>query len=157
MVLNALEHVPKAQVILFDTQSGADVSPDDVYEDTLRNSALIGIAQLSGTFRKSGRPFKVVVGEISEPACYRQIARLVRAREIAKRLRTFNIGLIGHVFRGMFDLEFDRGRGARMPWPGGHHHSGGASGGHLERDTRGRGGRGRRPAHPAVPHAHGQR
>lgn len=109
MVLCALEHVPKARVILFDTQSGADLSPGDVYEDTLRNSALIGIAQLSGTFRKSRRPFKVVVGEIAEERCYEQIVRLARARQIAKRLRTWNIGLVGHVFRGMFDLEFDRG------------------------------------------------
>ncbi len=80
-----------------------------MYEDTLRNSALIGIAQLSGTFRKSGRPFQVVVGEISEPACYQRIARRVRAWQIARRLRSFSIGLIGQVFRGMFDLEFDRG------------------------------------------------
>jgi L-arabinose isomerase len=109
MVLNALEHVPKASVILFDTQTGLGLSATDVYEDTLRNSALIGIAQLSGTFRKGGRPYDVVVGEIADTACYGRIARLVRARQIAKRLRTFNIGLIGHVFRGMFDLEFDRG------------------------------------------------
>jgi len=109
MVLAALEHVPNAKVILFNTQSGAGVSPQDVYEDTLRNSALIGIAQLSGTFRKSNRPFQVVVGEISEAAAYDRIAGLVQAQQIAKRLRQFNIGLVGHVFRGMFDLEFDRG------------------------------------------------
>jgi len=109
MVLSALEHVPHALVILFNTQTGEGLKPGDVYEDTLRNSALIGVAQLSGTFCKSGRPYHAVVGEISDPDGYRRIARLVRAREIAKKLRTFNIGLIGHVFRGMFDLEFDRG------------------------------------------------
>jgi L-arabinose isomerase len=109
MVLNALEHVPHARVILFNSQTGRDMSPNDVYEDTLRNSALIGMAQLSGTFRKSGRAYDVVVGEISDPEAYLRIARLVRAREIARRLRSFNIGLVGHVFRGMFDLEFDRG------------------------------------------------
>jgi len=109
MVLAALEHVPNAKVILFNTQSGASMSPQDIYEDTLRNSALIGIAQLSGTFRKSGWPYQIVVGEISEAACYERIIGLVQAQEIAKRLRRFNIGLVGHVFRGMFDLEFDRG------------------------------------------------
>lgn len=41
MVLCALEHIPKAEVILFDSQSGSGLSPNDVYEDTLRNSALI--------------------------------------------------------------------------------------------------------------------
>ena len=109
MVLNALEHVPHARIILFSTQSGEDVSSDDEYEDTMRNSALIGIAQLSGTFAKSRRRYDVVVGEISEPACYERIVKLVRSQEIAARLRTRTYGLVGHVFRGMFDLEFDRG------------------------------------------------
>ena len=109
MVLCALEHVPNAHVILFDTQSGESLSADDAYEDTLRNSALIGIAQLSGTFRKSNRPFQVVVGEISEENCYCEIASKIRAFAIAKQLRSTNIGLVGHVFRGMYDLEFDRG------------------------------------------------
>jgi L-arabinose isomerase len=109
IVLAALEHVPHAELLLFDTQTGASISPADVYEDTLRNSALIGIAQLSGTLRKSGRPCHVEVGEISEPACYQRIARRVRARQVAQRLRSFSIGLVGQVFRGMFDLEFDRG------------------------------------------------
>ncbi len=109
MVLCALEHVPNAHVILFDSQSGENLAGDDVYENTLRNSALIGIAQLSGTFRKSNRPFQVVVGEISEESCYRQLAGKIRGYAIAKQLRSYNIGLVGHVFRGMYDLEFDRG------------------------------------------------
>lgn len=51
----------------------------------------------------------MVVGEISDDRCYQRLVQLTRASEIAKLLRTFNIGLVGHVFRGMFDLEFDRG------------------------------------------------
>jgi L-fucose isomerase-like protein len=109
IVLAALEHVPHAELLLFDTQTGQCLAPTDVYEDTLRNSALIGIAQLSGTLRKSGRPYHVEVGEISEPACYQRIAHRMRARQVAQRLRSFSIGLVGQVFRGMFDLEFDRG------------------------------------------------
>ena len=52
MVLAVLEHVPKAELLLFNTQTGAGIAPTDVYEDTLRNSALIGIAQLSGTLMR---------------------------------------------------------------------------------------------------------
>lgn len=108
-ILHALEHVPQARLILFNTQTGNDLSPTDNYPATMRNSALIGIAQLTGTFRKARRAYEVVVGEIADDAAYDQIARLVQAQAIVRRLRTFNIGLIGHVFRGMFDLEFDRG------------------------------------------------
>ena len=109
MVLHALEHVPNARVVLFNTQTGADVNPTDNYEATMRNSALIGVTQLSGSFTKAKREYDVVVGEIGEDRCYDEIARIVHARSAAARLRTYNIGLVGHVFRGMFDLEFDRG------------------------------------------------
>ena len=69
MVLHALEHVPDARVVLFNTQTGADVNPADNYEATMRNSALIGVTQLSGSFTKAKREYDVVVGEISEDRC----------------------------------------------------------------------------------------
>ncbi|MCK5801629.1 MAG: hypothetical protein KAI66_02295, partial [Lentisphaeria bacterium] len=109
MVLHALEHVPHARVVLFNTQTGADVQPTDDYEATMRNSALIGITQLSGSFTKAKRGYDVVVGEITEDRCYEEINRIVRTRAAVARLRTCNLGFIGHVFRGMYDLEFDRG------------------------------------------------
>ena len=51
ITLHAIEHVSNAQIILFDTQTGSDISPNDNYEATMRNSAFIGISQLTGTFR----------------------------------------------------------------------------------------------------------
>lgn len=109
MVLHALAHVPNAKVILFNTQTGADVNPDDNYEATMRNSALIGITQLSGTFRKAKRDYHVIVGEISDEACYAEIASYVRAMRIKRSLQGLSVGMIGHVFRGMYDLECDKG------------------------------------------------
>ncbi len=109
IVLHALEHVPHAKIIVFSTQTGENVGPEDNYEATMRNSALIGATQLSGTFSKSGRSYRVVVGEISDTACYEEIGGLVRAFNTVRKLRALKIGMIGHVFRGMFDLEFDRG------------------------------------------------
>jgi L-arabinose isomerase len=109
IVLHALNHTPHAHVILLNTQTGSDVNPSDGYEATLRNSALIGVTQLSGSFCKAKRNYDVVVGEISDERCYEEIACIVRARAAVKQLQSYNIGLVGHVFRGMFDLEFDRG------------------------------------------------
>lgn len=109
MVMHVLEHVPDAQVILFNTQTGENVNPGDDYQATLRNSALIGITQLSGSLNKAKRSYEVVVGESSQEVCYQQINRIVRAHSLRTRLRRHNIGLVGHVFRGMFDLEFDKG------------------------------------------------
>lgn len=108
-VLQALEHVPHARVVLFNTQTGGDLSPTDTYEDTMRNSALIGISQLSASLTKARKPYDVVVGEIADAETYRRVRVLVRAHELVAGLRGLTVGLVGHVFRGMFDLEYDKG------------------------------------------------
>ena len=97
-------------VILFNTQTGADVNPNDDYVATMRNSALIATTQLSGSFRKMRLPYRVVVGEISAPAAYAEIAAEVAADAAARQLACSTYGLVGHVFRGMYDLEFDRAK-----------------------------------------------
>lgn len=97
-------------VILFSSQTGVDVSPTDNYLATMRNSALIAMTQLSGSFRKMRLDYDTVVGEIAEPAAYQAIAAKVAAVRAVRRLRASTYGLVGHVFRGMYDLEFDRAR-----------------------------------------------
>jgi L-arabinose isomerase len=51
-----------------------------------------------------------VVGEITEPEPYKEIAQQVAALSAVRRLRNSTFGLVGHVFRGMYDLEFDRSK-----------------------------------------------
>ena len=97
-------------VILFNTQTGNDVNPLDNYIATMRNSALIAITQLSGSFRKMKLDYKVVVGEVSEVSAYREIAAEISALGACKRLSKSTYGIVGHVFRGMYDLEFDRAK-----------------------------------------------
>lgn len=106
--LQAIDHVPAVPVIMFTTQVEEDISADDDYETLMRNSALIGTAQLSATFVKMGREYDVVVGSIGEDRPYAEILKLARARQIAAHLRRLDIGVIGHVFRGMYDLENDK-------------------------------------------------
>lgn len=97
-------------VILFNTQTGPDVNPKDNYIATMRNSALIAITQLSGSFHKMKLDYEVVVGEIADREAYAEIAREVAARTAVKRLSCSTFGIVGHVFRGMYDLEFDRAK-----------------------------------------------
>jgi len=110
ITLRALDHAPSAQVILFNTQTGSSVSPTDDYQATMRNSALIGIAQITGSFRKMRRKYEVVVGETDRDSAYQRVHTLVSARRIASSLRGQTLGIVGQVFRGMFDLECDRAR-----------------------------------------------
>ena len=100
----------RPKVILFNTQTGCDVNPKDNYIATMRNSALIAITQLSGSFHKMKLDYKTVVGEISDMASYAKIAQEVKALHAAKRLALSTYGIVGHVFRGMYDLEFDRAK-----------------------------------------------
>src|SRR6266542_250606 len=93
---------------MFTTQVEEDVSPQDDYEAMMRNSALIGTAQLSATFVKMGRPYEIVVGSLAEERPFCEIAKIARVRQVAARLRQLNIGLVGQVFRGMYDLETDK-------------------------------------------------
>lgn len=106
--LQAIDHVPAVPVIMFTTQVEEDITPQDDYETVMRNSALIGTAQLSGTFIKMGRTCDIVVGSIREERPYQEILQLARVRNVAARLRQVDVGVIGHVFRGMYDLENDK-------------------------------------------------
>ncbi|MCW5977929.1 MAG: hypothetical protein KIT09_07615 [Bryobacteraceae bacterium] len=115
--MQAIDHVPHVPVVMFTTQAAEDITPQDDYETIMRNSALIGTAQLSGTFVKMGRKFDIVAGSIGDERPYREIRRLADVKRSAARLRQLNIGVIGHVFRGMYDLENDKTkiRGALGP------------------------------------------
>ncbi len=111
ITMHALDQMDsQPYLVLFNSQTGADVDCRDNYMATMRNSSLIGISQLTGSFRKMKRDYQVVVGEIAEPEPYRRIAEHLGALAAVRRLSRSTVGLIGHVFRGMFDLEFDRAR-----------------------------------------------
>lgn len=98
------------RIILFNSQTGSDLSPKDDYMATMRNSALIGISQLTGSFNKMKLNYEVVCGEISDPKAYGEIKGILNAFRSVTNLKNSTYGLIGHVFRGMFDLEFDRAK-----------------------------------------------
>lgn len=104
-VINYLKDVP---VIFFSTQMKDNVDPNSNYEHSLRNSGIIGLAQLSGTFRKMDKRYRVVVGTINDDRAYAKIKSFVQAKQAIEGIREANIGVIGHVFRGMYDLELSK-------------------------------------------------
>ncbi|WP_139995235.1 hypothetical protein [Paenibacillus paridis] len=110
MAIQALEHVRHVPVVLFNTQHHNKINLDTNYENILRNSALIANLQLAATFRKMGwyPDLKVVVGSINDHAAFEEMTKYIRAYKAYLSLKTTNIGVIGHVFRGMYDFEFDK-------------------------------------------------
>ena len=80
------------------------------YDQSLRNSGPMGLVQLAAGFRKMGKysKFEVVAGGIDDPEVYVEIDRFIRVRTTLENLKFWNIGLVGHVFRGMYDFQYDK-------------------------------------------------
>jgi L-arabinose isomerase len=111
LVHQALLHLPESvPVVLFASQEKDGIDFSAGYDESLANSGPMGIVQLACSFRKMGkyRGFYPVVGAIGDPAAYAEIARFVRVREIVESLKFWNIGLVGHIFRGMYDFQYDK-------------------------------------------------
>jgi L-arabinose isomerase len=70
----------------------------------------MGVSQLTGGFRKMGRfpNYEVVVGTIDDEKAYEAIDRFIQVRTTVSHMRHWTIGVVGHVFRGMFDFNYDK-------------------------------------------------
>lgn len=106
--LTVLDYVREKPLIIFSTQAHENVSKTGNYEESLRNSGVIGVAQLTGTLRKMNRAYEIIVGSVNDDRAYRKIGVIIRALQAKEDLREANIGLIGHVFRGMYDIELSK-------------------------------------------------
>ncbi len=105
-----LLHVPDVPLLLYVSQSSDTIDLKGNYEATLRDSGMMSLVQLVAGFRKMDRyrNLEVVVGSIHDDEAYEEIDRYVDVVTIHKQLKAMTIGVVGHVFRGMFDFEFDK-------------------------------------------------
>jgi len=105
-----LSHIPGVPLLLYVSQSHDTVNLKSDYEQTIRNMGMMSIVQLVAGFRKMGiyDNFEVVVGSIYDDEAYREIDGYIDVVTIYKQLKTMTIGVVGHVFRGMFDFEYDK-------------------------------------------------
>lgn len=97
-------------LICYASQVHAVLDFSSGYDQSLRNSGPMGIVQLTGGFRKMGKyeKYEVVAGAIDDDEVYAQIDRLIQVFTTIKNLKHMTIGMIGHVFRGMYDFNFDK-------------------------------------------------
>ncbi|GHV02532.1 hypothetical protein FACS1894211_14100 [Clostridia bacterium] len=108
MSLTVLDYIPQIPVVIFSVQARENMDRKGNYEGSLRNSGIIGIAQLTGTMRKLKRDFEIVVGSVGDERAYGKIDARLRALQAVAGLKEANIGVIGHVFRGMYDIELSK-------------------------------------------------
>jgi len=110
MPLEALGRVKCVPLILFSTQSEPIMRSDIDYPQIIRDSAIIGLVQFTGAVKKMGwfKNYRAVVGWLDDQEAYDQIERYVNAVQAYRNLQNKNIGVVGHVFRGMYDFEHDK-------------------------------------------------
>jgi len=110
IVNQALGHIPEVPLLIYVSQAHDRVDLDSDYEETLRNSGMMALVQLVAGFRKMGTypHLEVVAGSIHEDEVYRRIDEYIQVVTIYKQLKSMTIGVVGHVFRGMFDFEYDK-------------------------------------------------
>lgn len=105
-----LAYLPGVPLLIFASQSRDTVDYSDDYRGVLRNSGVMAQVQLvCGLRRVNSRPVKVecIAGSIHDESAYARIDRYLEVVELYHRLKTMTIGVMGSVFRGMYDFEFD--------------------------------------------------
>lgn len=110
-VHQTLLHLPSdIPLILFVSQPHIQLDYTVGYDQSLRNSGPMALVQLAGGFRKMGKfeKYEVVVGAIEDEQAYEEIDRIIQVHTTIKNLKHMTIGTVGHVFRGMYDFNFDK-------------------------------------------------
>jgi L-arabinose isomerase len=110
-VHQALLHLPSdTPLCVFAAQAHGKLDFNVGYDQALRNSGPMGLVQLTGGFRKMGKfaKYEVVVGTVDEDEAYEEIDRVIRVHTTIRNLKHMTVGTIGHVFRGMYDFNFDK-------------------------------------------------
>jgi L-arabinose isomerase len=111
MIHQALRHLPAdIPILIFASQAHDGLDFKSGYDSALQNSGPMALMQLVCGFRKMGKylNYDVVAGSIRDEQSYREIDRFIRVRTTIEELKSWTIGLVGHVFRGMYDFQYDK-------------------------------------------------
>ena len=111
LVHQALLHLPESTpVLLFASQERNTLNYEEGYAGACRNSGPMGVTQVGCGLNKMHRfmPYEVVVGCIDDPEVQEDIIRWIKVRKSIRDLHFWNIGLIGHILRGMYDFQYDK-------------------------------------------------
>ena len=106
-----LHHLPSdIPILIFASQSHDKLDFSCNFDVSLRNSGPMALVQLTAGFRKMDKhlDYHVVVGCIHEDEVYDEIDRYIQVRTTISELKEWTIGVIGHVFRGMYDFQYDK-------------------------------------------------
>jgi L-arabinose isomerase len=110
-VHQALLHLPSdVPIVVYASQVHAELDFAAGYDQALRNSGPMGLVQLTGGLRKMDKYplYEVVVGTVDDDEAYAELDRIIQVHTTIQNLSHMTIGVIGHVFRGMYDFNYDK-------------------------------------------------
>ncbi len=101
---------PDIPILIYISQAHDTLDFNIGYDQSLRNSGPMGLAQLTASFRKMNKytTYDVVAGCVHDDEVYAEIDRFIRVHQTIADLKHWTIGVIGHVFRGMYDFQYDK-------------------------------------------------
>lgn len=112
LIHQALLHLPEDMpLVLFASQMHSELDfKAKGYKNSLANSGPMGLVQFACGLHKMGKymNYEVVTGDIHDQETYKEIRKHVVIRRCIRDLKYWNIGLIGHIFRGMYDFQYDK-------------------------------------------------
>ncbi len=106
--LGIIDHVPSVPILVVSTQATGILGKNMTNKEVIRYENLVGNTQLTGAFKKMGKKYNLICGPQDDKYLYDKICNYLKIYEIKKELRNFDIGLLGHTFRGMYDIENDK-------------------------------------------------
>lgn len=111
LIHQALLHLPTDMpLLLFASQAHSHLEYNGGYAASLLNSGPMGIVQFACSLHKMQKflNYEVVVGSIEDLEVITEIKAFIRVRKVIRDLKFMNIGLVGHIFRGMYDFQYDK-------------------------------------------------
>ena len=109
MPVQALQLIPNVPLLLLLTQPCDHVPFDMDYEQsTYHDFGSVGIVQLSGAFKKMGKTFEIIAAPLDDDTLCDRVAQYAEVVLAVQRMGFINIGIVGHTFQGMYDLELDK-------------------------------------------------
>ncbi len=109
MPIQTAEYLPGVPILLLLTQPHPYVPQSLDYQDAIHHSfGLVGVVQLSGALRKMGRTFEILISSLDDDSLADEVVAYANVAAVYRKLRFLNLGIIGHTFQGMYDLELDK-------------------------------------------------
>ena len=97
-------------IICYGTSLTGKIDFDSDYQISLRNSGMMGLVQLTAGFKKMNKhsKYEVIIGGIEDDEVYDTFDKMIQVFTTIKNLKHMTFGLVGHVFRGMYDFEYEK-------------------------------------------------